>query len=324
MKKLLGFLFVFLLISAGITGGVVAYQNRPFDPSSVPSRARVIAFETPVLGWVPEGIVWDAAGGSFIVGSLLRGDLGRVFPDGRFEVFIHDEILLSTVGLAIDDERQRLLVTSSGADAFFGQAGAARLAAYDLITGDRLFHADLTAAGGRPRTFANDVTVAPDGTAYVTDSFAGVIYQVTPEGTASVLVDDPLLRSNFLGLNGIIYHPDGFLLVANSGEKTLLKVTLADTATIRLVDLDIPFGADGMALAEDGTLYAVARDADNRQFIAAAVSDDSWASASVQRFAETDGNATTLTLVDGAPAYVNAYLSEFLRRNYQIVQLAAP
>lgn len=324
MKKLLGFLIVFLLVSIGITGGVIAYQNRSFDASHVPPQARVIAFETPALGWVPEGIVWDPLGGSFIVGSLLRGDIARVFPDGRFEVFIRDDVLLSTVGLAVDEERQRLLVTSSGANAFFGQAGAARLAAYDLTTGARLFHADLTAVSGKGRTFANDVAAAPDGTAYVTDSFAGVVYQVTPAGEASVLVDDPLLRSSFLGANGLVHHPEDFLLVANSGEKTLLKITLEEAVTVRRVAVDVPFGADGMALAADGTLYAVARDADNRQFIAAVTSDDGWASANVRRFAETDGNATTLTLVDGAPAYINAYLSEFLRRSYQIVQLAAP
>lgn len=323
MKKLLGFVIVFVLVSAGITGGVVAYQNRPFTPSSAPEQAQVISFETPVLGWVPEGIVWDEVGGSFIVGSLLRGDVSRVFPDGRFETLIRDEILLSTVGLAIDAERQRLLVTSSGATAFFGQAGAARLAAYDLATGQRLFHVDLAALVGSGRNFANDVIAAPDGTAYVTDSFTSVVYAVTLDGEARVLVDDPLLSSSFLGANGIVYHPDGFLLVANSGEKTLLKITLDETPAVSRVELDIPFGADGMALAEDGTLFAVARDTENRQFIAAAISDDGWLSARVQRAAETDGNATTLALVNGAPAYVNAYLNEFLRRSYQIVQLGS-
>lgn len=322
MKKLLGFVIVFLLISAGITGGVVAYQNRPFTPSSALAQAQIISFEAPAFGWVPEGIVWDEVGGSFIVGSLLRGDVSRVFPDGRFEVIIRDEILLSTVGLAIDDERQRLLVTSSGANAFFGQEGAARLAAYDLTTGQRLFHVDLAALVGSGRNFANDVTVAPDGTAYVTDSFTSVVYQVSAEGEASVLVNDPLLSSNFLGANGIVYHPDGFLLVANSGEKTLLKITLEATPTVTRVELDIPFGADGMALSEDGTLFAVARDSDNRQFIAAATSSDEWSSAQVQRVIETDGSATTLALVNGAPAYVNAYLNEFLRRSYQIIQLS--
>ncbi|MFQ3647293.1 MAG: hypothetical protein SNJ54_10385 [Anaerolineae bacterium] len=322
MRKLIAFVIVFVLISAGITGIVIVYQNRPFAPSSVPEQAQIIAFGTPTFGWVPEGIVWDEAGGSFIVGSLLRGDVSRVFPDGRFEVIIRDEILLSTVGLALDDERQRLLVTSSGANAFFGQEGAARLAAYDLTSGQRLFHVDLGALVGSGRSFANDVTVAPDGTAYVTDSFTSVVYQVSAEGEASVLVNDPLLSSTFLGANGIVYHPNGFLLVANSGEKTLLKITLEPTPTVTLVDLDIPFGADGMALAEDGTLFAVARDSDNRQFIAAATSANDWSSASVQRVVETDGNATTLALVNGAPAYINAYLNEFLRRTYQIVQLS--
>lgn len=42
------------------------------------------------------------------------------------------------------------------------------------------------------RNFANDVTLAPDGTVFVTDSFSPVVYKVNPDGTASVLVMDSI------------------------------------------------------------------------------------------------------------------------------------
>ena len=43
------------------------------------------------------------------------------------------------------------------------------MGAYDLETGDRIFMTDLAAVAPADRHFANDVTVGPDGTAYVTD-----------------------------------------------------------------------------------------------------------------------------------------------------------
>jgi sugar lactone lactonase YvrE len=322
---------VFAIVLVALLAGSAVFfaqQNTTEVTPGVPD-AQVIQFRAPLIGLIPEGIAWDASSGTFLVGSLGQGDIYRITPDetggAQVTLAIEDADLMSTAGIELDTATNRLLVTNSSADAFLGGAGAAQLAAYDLTTGERLFLVDLAPLLTAPTHFANDVAADASGSAYVTDSFAPAIYRVTPQGEASVLVTDPLLDADFLGLNGIVYHPDGFLLVANSGQKTLLRVTLPgdEGAPVRvaLVALDLPFGADGMFLADDGTLYAVARDASNVQFIAAVRSDDGWQSAQVERYAPATGDATTLTIASGTLAYVNAHLNDFLRFNYQIIQL---
>ena len=68
--------------------------------------------------------------------------------------------------------------------------GQAMLGVYDLSTGNRIEMIDLASTiEGAPADmghFANDVAVAADGTAYVTDTFAGVIYRVDADYQAEV------------------------------------------------------------------------------------------------------------------------------------------
>ena len=282
-----------------------------------------ITFVSPVSGLLPEGIAWDAAQGRFLVGSLSQGTIHSIIPndDGTatIEPFIEDEELMSTVGLEIDVENNRMLVSNSAASAFSGGAGAAMLASYDLVTGERIYLVDLAPLYESRTNFLNDVTVDNEGNAYATNSFAPVLYKVTPEGEASVLIEDPLLSASFLGSNGIVYHDDGYLIVANAGNQALLRVTLGDEVAITPIELDIPFGADGLILAEDGTLYAVASGGSSGQYIAAAVSEDDWETATVTNLGETTDAATTITLVGDRPYYINAYLGENTRTDYEIV-----
>jgi sugar lactone lactonase YvrE len=321
--------FAVILVVLLVGGAVFFVQQNTTDVRPGVDTAQVIQFRAPLIGLIPEGIVWDENSRTFLAGSLGQGDIYRITPDeaggAAVALAIEDPDLMSSAGIELDTATNRLLVTNSSADAFLGGAGAAQLAAYDLATGERLFMVNLAPLLSAPAHFANDVAADASGAAYVTDSFAPAIYRVSPDGEASLLVTDPLLDADFLGLNGIVYHPDGFLLVANSGQKSLLRVLLPDDSGIApqvtQVALDVPFGADGMYLADDGTLYAVARDTANAQFIAAARSDDGWQSAQVERYAPSTGDATTLTMADGALAYVNAHLNDFLRFNYQIILL---
>jgi sugar lactone lactonase YvrE len=298
-----------------------ATQESTVEPLMLPDQ---LAFVSPDPGLLPEGIEWDAAQGRFLVGSLSQGTIYSITPndDGSttVEPLIEDEELMSTVGIEIDEANNRLLVSNSSADAFSGGAGAAMLAAYDLEMGERAYLTDLSTLYESKTNFANDVAVDDEGNAYVTNSFAPVLYKVTPEGEASILIEDESLSSAAgFGTNGIVYHPDGYLIVANAGNQALLKVTLGDEVTITPVELDMPFGADGMVLAEDGTLYAVASSGGPAQYIAAVTSDDDWQTATVTNLGETTGAATTMALVDGMPYYINAYLGENTRTDYEIV-----
>jgi sugar lactone lactonase YvrE len=294
-----------------------ATQEATAEPVTLPE---VITFTSPIEGLQPEGVEWDAAHARFLVGSLAHGTIHSitVAEDGTPEVepFIEDEDLVATVGLEIDKVNNRLLVVNSNRSAFNGGAGAAGLAAYDLETGERAFFVDLADLYESTTHFTNDVTVDAEGNAYVTNSTAPVLYKVTPDGEASVLIEDELLGSRSFGANGIVYHPDGYLLVANAASMSLLKVSLGDAPEITPVEMDSLFSADGLVLAEDGTLYAVT--GTRPQSVLSVVSEDGWETATVESSVRTTGPATTITLVGDTPYYINAYLGSGRQTEYEI------
>ena len=113
--------------------------------------------------------------------------------------------------------------------------------------------------------FANDVAVGEDGTAYVTDTRMGMIYQVDTNYEASVLH-----RFDDLGPNGIVYHSSGYLLVG--GGAALWKVPLDDPtgATQVTIPEEVP-GQDGMVWTADEHL-AIVSNSGNR--VVALTSED--------------------------------------------------
>jgi sugar lactone lactonase YvrE len=278
---------------------------------------------------MPEGIEWDAASARFLVGSLMAGTISAIDDAGEVTELIVDEDLVSTVGIHIADGI--LYVTNSSSAVFFNPNAPAlvSVAAYDLASGERIYWSDATDLR-EGRGFANDLTVDADGNVYVTNSFQPVVYQITPEGEASILIESDAFAGNFLGLNGIEYHPDSYLLVAMSESGSIFKVPLDDPEVLTAVELPEPISIDGMALGRDGVLYAVARLGEpETQQIIALTSEDDWESAEVTASVEASGVATTLALRyasedETVPTvyYINAYLQNPARGSYEIVRAA--
>lgn len=278
-------------------------------PSTPPGDVR---FTAPEL--YPEGVAFDPTTGGFFVGSLRHGVVGRVVPDGRYSPFAEAGPLVSTQGIAVDAARGRLLVV--GGDLGVGarssettQERQAGLAAYDLDTGALLTYVPLD--GLTPgRHHANDLALDADGTAYVTDSFAGVVYRVTPEGEASVFAQDAAFASEHVGLNGIVVHPAGFLLVVHSESGRLFRVDLRDPSRVAPVSLpEALVGADGLLLLDGERLVVVQNEGRDRTLLLR--SDDGWRSASVT--AEVPSVLpfpTTATRAGDAVFVLNAKLEE--------------
>jgi len=313
LKSLIPALLLFVLVA----GGALAQDSDPMV--DLPTE---VAFAQ--AGIMPEGVEWDAANERFLVGSLSTGTIYAISDDGTIEPFIEDEELASTVGIEIDEANNRLLVTNSDASVFSAPdaTGMAGLAAYDLDTGERLFLVDLSELY-TGRHFANDVTVDDAGNAYVTDSFSPVIYQVTPEGEASIYAQSDLFANDTIGLNGIEYIPaDGdmsaYLLAAVTGSASIYKIPLDVPAEITPVVVDEPFSIDGMARLPDGSLAAVARFETGQEIVVFSSTDD-FESASIDARVASGGNATTLAIRDGAVYFVNAYLGNPAQEAYQIV-----
>jgi sugar lactone lactonase YvrE len=315
--------FVMLMLIAILAIGAVMAQDDDMgeDDMMLPD---VIEFSR--TGVLPEGVEWDAARERFLVGSLSEGTIFEINDMGEITPFIEDEDLISSVGIHIDAENDRLWVANSDRAVFSGMAEEPNIsvAGYDLETGERLLLVDLGEFFDSPMQFVNDLTVDAEGNVYITNSFAPLIYQVTPEGEASVFVEDERWAVEGFGLNGIVYHPDGYLLVTATGTQELYKVPFDEEGEITQVELDPAFGGDGMVLTEDLELVVVGRaETMSGQDIMIYTSEDDWATATAEGFYMTEGAATTIAIRGGAFYYVNAYLNSPGQETYELVKVTA-
>jgi hypothetical protein len=102
---------------------------------------------------------------------------------------------------------------------------------------------------------ANDVAVDPHGTAYVTDTLEGAVYRVDVHGRVSVTAD-PRFRSDTFGLNGIVWHPAGFVITSRFDTGATFRID-RDGCIHEVAHAANLAGADGSALLPDGSLLVV-------------------------------------------------------------------
>ncbi|KAH9320406.1 hypothetical protein KI387_044506, partial [Taxus chinensis] len=189
-------------------------------------------------GWLRECAVWDADNRRFLV-SFLEGGLGEIVETGKEETLVKDPDYAgnASLGFRIDPPRNRIVVAVVDAHGYKYSA----LAAYDMATWQRLF---LTQLGDAViPSLANDVAVDVDGNAYVTDSVGNRIWKVGPGGAPLAVFSSPVFSSvppkvpfTTVGLNGIVYHPGGYLLVVHTWAGVLFKVSL-DGVHVSRVDM---------------------------------------------------------------------------------------
>lgn len=259
----------------------------------------------------PEGVQYDTKNNCFLVSSLTTGNIGRVTDAGAYTVLASGSSanIVSAVGINLDDNRNRVLVASSNGTA----RNVAKLVSINRDNGQVNFNADLGALRSAPNHFANDVAVDNEGNAYVTDSFAPVIYKVTPQGVASVFLDNPALAgaAGAFGLNGIVFHPSGYLLVAKTDNGTIFKVPVSAPTNFTTVSLGTNLtGADGMLLEDNNTLQVVASGKVYRLR-----TSNNWVGATLAGTFEANQSVspTTLARRAGAASYVlYARLSEMM------------
>ncbi|MEU4739909.1 hypothetical protein AB0G02_05510 [Actinosynnema sp. NPDC023658] len=247
-------------------------------PATAPAAPDVITGRSAELH--PEGITWDPLRHTFLLGSLRRGTV-EVVRDGTTKTLVSDARMVSTFGVHVAGGRIYVAYGDMGLgqrstpDTTYKSSG---LGVFDLATGRPLHVVDLAIGPGRHA--ANDVTVDHAGNAYVTDPATDALYRVDRAGRATVLVRDPRLGSETIGLNGIVWHPAGFLLAVRYDTGALLRITRS--GVISEVALDRPLvGGDGMDLRPDGALTVVTNSLSSSGEAAVSVlrSDDGWRTA---------------------------------------------
>jgi sugar lactone lactonase YvrE len=232
--------------------------------STGPARAAPDALPTYVLPGAavfPEGI--SVRGGKYYVASTHNGDIYRGdLREGLAQVFIHGDLgPASGVGLKATVDR---IVVAGG---FTGTASV-----YDRETGAlvaRFFNGQSTGSN------VNDVAIAPNGDAYLTDLYLAKVYRI-PAAALEAHVSGVQSLPVFLDLhataippvpltaNGIVATSDGlYLILAVYDAGDLYRIRVSDKQVI-LVDLHGRHvkGPDGMVLTEADVLYVVAHRAD--------------------------------------------------------------
>lgn len=247
-----------------------------------PEPSPRIEFEAPES--YPEGIVFEKSADAYYVSSARLGNIGKVTPQGIYSILHGDTTLKSTYGLRIHPDGKRLFACVG--DANYSKytnpstrTKMARLISIDLASGRKLSDVDLS--GLLPgKHFPNDIVFDVQNNAYITDSFAGAIYRVTPEGKASVFAKDELFKTEGVGLNGIVFNPEGFLIVDNSSKGQLFKIDIKNPKNVSKVEIDQFFlGADGMLLTDQNTITLVVNGGSDK--IYQLKSADGWKNAKV-------------------------------------------
>jgi len=298
--KTVNLLQSFVLISAL---GLSACEDHPDSPNAnFPERINFVADRQ-----YPEGIAYSSQLSKFLVTSIPLGKIGTVGTDGQYQDLITAPELISGIGMKVAGNRVFVCNSDRGTSIKSipaGNAQTAELLVFNLSTRQLERRTDLAALiPPADRNFANDVTLAPDGTAYVTDSFSPVIYKVAPDGTASVLLRDEInFSSTSFGLNGILYHPGGYLIVANTGQGKLFKVDLQNGNAVSEITGIGSLPGDGLTLLNND-LYVVTGGAR----VAQLRTTDNWQSASIIKFDEgVYTGATTSVAVNNQIYTLNA------------------
>lgn len=216
----------------------------------------------------PNGIA-HAADGTLFVGSVSNGSVVRRGPGGAWTVlFPGSDEVFSATSLRLDAPRGLLWGTSPDVMGLLRPGGAlgrrgSRLFALDARTGE-VRRVVLLPEG----SLANDITVAPDGGLYVTDSSrASVLYLRPGSERLETYVTDARFQAKGPGMSavgpaGIALAPDGRTLAVNTfGPGRLFLVrpgaagappSVTEVALARRLE-----NPDGMRFAPDGRLLVL-------------------------------------------------------------------
>lgn len=210
---------------------------------------------------LPEGVAFDGKTGRFFATGLMSGTVTQIDVESGAErpFYTPEGEPQQLSGAKVDEAHRRLWVCYSEIQ---NRRGGVHV--FDVDTGARLASFELARAG-----ICNDVALASDGVAYVTDSFQPVIYRVDLQAkSASEFVRDVRMSAPMgqFGLNGIAVSPDDAYVIGGFTSPSKLFVVARAGGPVREISLDgDPFaperdphflGADGIIFIGD-KLYVV-------------------------------------------------------------------
>jgi sugar lactone lactonase YvrE len=188
-------------------------------------------------GLRPEGIAYDDDHQALFVGSVARRKIVRITSDGEVHDFVPSGTgIYAVLGVRVDAAHGLLWAATAARPSMEGydprDQGKAALLAFALDSGAPRVSLPLTDGG---KHMLNDVAIAPDGTAYVTDSESGAVWRhrAADPGLVAFLPAGALRAPNGIACDGrrlLIAHASGVMVVAlASGARAELAVPAGST-----------------------------------------------------------------------------------------------
>lgn len=285
----------------------------------------------------PEGIEFDKNDNTFYLSSLNAGPIVKVNLDGTFKPFTSGEKYpMSTAGIQIDNERNRLLVAGFNGTELYDQdpatKGVSNLRIYNLKTG--VLEKDINLSSlvpDAPAYFANDIAVDKNGNTYITDWYAGVVYKVDLKGNASIFWKNETNIPS--GPNGLDFHIDGYLLISilSLGEKGLytdyglVKIPVKDSKLATVVSFSNKGfrGFDGMIFNDKGNVVGVTNNGTTpggNKLIEIA-SKDNWETSEVINSKVISASTTVTITPNNTQFVVNQDFTNPMKENWTIEQI---
>jgi sugar lactone lactonase YvrE len=185
----------------------------------------------------PESIT-STADGTLIIGSLGHGNILRVAPKKTAaDEWIKPGTggLNGVLGVFADEKGKQLWVCSNNLE---NKGEATAVMSFDLKTGSPKATYPLPGEG----PLCNDIAVAPDGSAYISDTRLASVLMVKPGAkTLEVAAKDPLLA----GADGLAFGDKTTLYVNSVTTGKIVRLNLGpDGKSTRIVDLKLSRALD--------------------------------------------------------------------------------
>lgn len=216
------------------------------------------------IGLYPEGIDYDTKNEKFLISSLYKGAVYAINIKGKISIFATSSKLVLPTGVYTDEIRNRLIVANAdlgiSQKSTAGSAGSvATVSIFNLTSGELIKEIDLKNFTPNSGSCPNDIAVDTNGNIYITDSFSPIVYKIDSNYVASVFATNTLFQSkpNEFGLNGIVFHPDGYLLVVKTDTSKLLKISLSNPDNITEVAGTTFSAPDGIEFDKNNNLVVV-------------------------------------------------------------------
>lgn len=255
---------------------------------------------------IVEGIAFRERTGDLFLGDARDRCIWRRDNDGRISRFTAEsEELFGIFGLAVDEPRNALWAAMTALPEMAGYTtamkGQAALAEFNLATGE-LRRVVPVPGDGRDHGIG-DLTVAPDGALYMTDSKAPVIWQLAPGAEEMQKVAD---SPAFGSLQGLVIEKRTLLV-----SDYLNGLLTVDLATGNITALTPPrhttlIGIDGI-VAVPGGIVAIQSGVDPSRVIRVTLTPALDAVTGVSVLAAGLANLTDLSLVtlaNGRPTFI--------------------